>query len=118
EASRALASGASVLDAVERGVAVVERDPSNRSVGLGGLPDRDGFVTLDACIQDHDGRAGAVAFLQRFEHPISIARAIMERTPHVMLVGAGAEAWAVKHGFPRKSLDLPEVRQAWQEWLE
>ena len=63
----------SILDAVEKGVAVIESDFTNRSVGLGGFPDRDGIVTLDACIQDHDGRAGAVAFIQRFEHPISIA---------------------------------------------
>ncbi|HRH39487.1 MAG TPA: isoaspartyl peptidase/L-asparaginase, partial [Flavobacteriales bacterium] len=80
-----LTGGNSVLDAVEQGVMVVESDFSNRSVGLGGTPDRDGHTTLDACIQDHDGRAGAVAFLQRYEHPISIARAVMEKTPHVML---------------------------------
>ncbi len=112
-----LRHGGSVLDAVEQGVAVVESDFTNRSVGLGGLPDREGKVTLDACIQDHDGRAGAVAFIQEFEHPISIARAIMERTPHVMLVGSGAERWALENGFTRRTVDIPEVRQAWQEWL-
>ena len=110
-------AGGSVLDAVEQGVAVVESDLNNRSVGLGGLPDRDGKVTLDACIQDHDGRAGAVAFVQRFENPIRIARAVMERTPHVMLVGSGAEQWALENGFTRRDVDLPEVRKAWQEWL-
>lgn len=109
--------GGSVLDAVEQGVAIVESDFTNRSVGLGGMPDRDGKVTLDACIMDHDGRAGAVAFIQQFEHPISIARAIMERTPHVMLVGAGAEQWASANGFERRVVDIPEVRQAWREWL-
>lgn len=113
-----LNSGGSVLDAVERGVAVVESDFSNRSVGLGGMPDRDGHVTLDACIQDHDGRAGAVAFVQNFEHPISIARAVMERTPHVMLVGSGAEQWALENGFAERIVELPEVRSAWQEWLQ
>jgi N4-(beta-N-acetylglucosaminyl)-L-asparaginase len=112
-----LQSGGSVLDAVEQGVAVVESDFSNRSVGLGGMPDRDGKVTLDACIQDHDGRAGAVAFVQRFEHPVSIARAVMEKTPHVMLVGSGAEQWARENGFTPRDLEIPEVRKAWQEWL-
>jgi isoaspartyl peptidase/L-asparaginase-like protein (Ntn-hydrolase superfamily) len=117
KALEVLSAGASVLDAVEQGVSVVESDFTNRSVGLGGLPDRDGKVTLDACIQDHDGRAGAVAFIQEFEHPISIARSIMERTPHVLLVGAGAERWALENGFSRKLVEIPEVRQAWREWL-
>ncbi len=107
----------SVLDAVEQGVAVVESDLTNRSVGLGGRPDRDGHVTLDACIQDHDGRAGAVAFVEHFEHPISIARAVMEKTPHVLMVGKGAERWALENGFKKKELQIPEVRKAWQEWL-
>lgn len=118
KALEVLRNGGSVLDAVEQGVAVVESDLTNRSVGLGGLPDRDGFVTLDACIQDHDGRAGSVAFLQRFENPIKIARAIMERTDHVMLVGSGAERWAIENGFNRKEVELPEVRQRWQQWLD
>ena len=113
-----LGNGGSILDAVELGVAAVESDLTNRSVGLGGRPDRDGHVTLDACIQDHVGRAGAVAFVEHFEHPISIARAVMERTPHVMLVGEGAERWALENGFTRKEVDLPEVRKAWQEWLK
>lgn len=113
-----LGNGGSILDAVELGVAAVESDLTNRSVGLGGRPDRDGHVTLDACIQDHAGRAGAVAFVEHFEHPISIARAVMERTPHVMLVGEGAERWALENGFTRKEVDLPEVRKAWQEWLK
>ncbi len=113
-----LISGGSVLDAVEQGVAVVESDFNNRSVGLGGMPDRDGHVTLDACIQDHDGRAGAVAFVQRFEHPVSIARAVMERTPHVLLVGAGAERWASENGFTPRDMEIPEVKAKWLEWLK
>jgi N4-(beta-N-acetylglucosaminyl)-L-asparaginase len=112
-----LVAGGSVLDAVEQGCAMVESDFGNRSVGLGGMPDRDGFVTLDACIQNHDGRAGAVAFLQGFEHPVSVARAILERTPHLMLVGSGAERWALENGFTQRVVDIPEVRAAWQEWL-
>lgn len=118
KAWQVLSDGGSVLDAVEQGVAVVESDLSNRSVGLGGMPDRDGLVTLDACIQDHTGNAGAVAFLQRFEHPISVAKAIMERTPHLMLVGAGAEKWALENGFSPREVNIPEVRKAWQEWLK
>lgn len=106
-----------MLDAVEQGVAVVESDFDNRSVGLGGRPDRDGKVTLDACLQDHDGRAGAVAFVQRFEHPIQIARAVLERTPHVMLVGDGAEQWAMANGFAPREVEIPEVRAEWLEWL-
>jgi len=113
-----LQAGGNVLDAVEQGVAVVESDFTNRSVGLGGMPDRDGKVTLDACIQDHEGRAGAVAFMQRFEHPISIARAVMEKTPHVLLVGSGAERWAQKNGFSPRDVEIPEVRARWQEWLK
>lgn len=113
-----LTSGGSVLDAVERGVMVVESDLTNRSVGLGGTPDRDGHTTLDACIQDHDGKCGAVAFLETIEHPISVARAIMERTPHVMLVGDGALKWARQNGFEPRKVDLPEVRKAYEEWLK
>lgn len=113
-----LAAGGSVLDAVEQGVMVTESDFSNRSVGLGGRPDRDGHVTLDACIQDHDGRAGSVAFVQEFEHPISIARAVMEKTPHVMLVGNGAERWALENGFSRNEMKLPEVEAEWREWAK
>ncbi len=113
-----LGRGGSILDAVEQGVAVVESDPTNRSVGLGGLPDRDGFTTLDACIMDHDGRAGSVAFVQHLQNPIRVARAVMERTPHVMLVGSGAERWARDNGFPEIRMEIPEVRRKWQEWLE
>lgn len=113
-----LAGKRSVLDAVEQGVMVIESDLTNRSVGLGGTPDRDGHTTLDACIQDHDGRCGAVACLEEIEHPISVARAIMERTPHVMLVGDGARQWALANGFPRRTVDIPEVRAAYKEWLK
>lgn len=113
-----LTAGGSVLDAVEKGVAVIESDFTNRSVGLGGNPDRDGFTTLDACIQDHEGRAGSVAFVQGFENPISIARAVMERTPHVMLVGEGAERWALENGFTRREVRIPEVEEDYRAWLD
>lgn len=117
KAHQVLVEGGSVLDAVEQGVMVTESDLSNRSVGLGGLPDRDGIVTLDACIQDHDGKAGSVAFVQRFEHPISIARAVMDKTPHVMLVGEGAERWAEENGFTRKDVPMADdARKTWETW--
>lgn len=112
-----LANGSSILDAVQEGVAVVESDLSNRSVGLGGRPDRDGHVTLDACLQDHDGRAGGVAFVQGFENPIRIARAVMDRTPHVLLVGPGAERWALENGFVKRDVVIEEVQEEWREWL-
>ena len=118
EALRVMQAGGSVLDAVEAAVALVESDLSNRSVGLGGRPDRDGRVTLDACIQDHEGRAGAVACLERIENPIRVARTVMERTPHVMLVGDGAQRWAVDQGFKLKDVMVPEVRAEYEQWLQ
>lgn len=117
QAWRTLDAKGAALDAAEQGVMVTESDLGNRSVGLGGTPDRDGRTTLDACIQDHDGRCGAVACLEHIEHPISVARAIMERTPHVMLVGEGAYTWAIANGFTHREVDLPEVRKAYAEWL-
>ena len=117
KAWQVLQGGGSVLDAVEQGVMVTENDLTNRSVGLGGSPDRDGRTTLDACIQDHDGRCGSVACLETIEHPIRVARAIMERTPHVMLVGAGALKWALANGFKEKKVRIPEVEAEYQEWL-
>merc|ERR1712032_1379971 len=91
-----LEKGGNALDAVEAGVRVTESDAKNRSVGLGGNPDKEGKVTLDACIMNHENECGAVAFLQDIEHPISIARKVMEDTPHVMLVGQGAYDFAIE----------------------
>ncbi len=109
------ASGAAI-DAVEQGVMVTEADVTNRSVGIGGRPDRDGHVTLDACIMDHHSKCGSVAFLEGIAHPISVARAVMERTQHVMLVGEGAYEFAVMHGFDKAKMPLPEVKKDWKEW--
>jgi N4-(beta-N-acetylglucosaminyl)-L-asparaginase len=106
------------LDAVEAGVKNAESDPKNSSVGFGGLPDRDGNVTLDACIMDEDGNCGSVAFLQHIEHPISVARAVMEKTPHVMLVGDGALQFALANGFKRRDLLTDASRKTWKEWLK
>jgi len=106
------------LDAVEQGVRVIESDPESMSVGYGGRPDRDGKVTLDACIMDHLGNAGSVAFLQHIENPISVARKVMETTPHVMLVGDGALQFALAQGFEKKNLLTKKAIEAWQEWLK
>lgn len=108
----------SALDAVEAGVRVTESDPNNRSVGLGGLPDREGIVTLDACIMDHEGQCGAVACLQDIENPISVARKVMEETPHIMLVGKGAYLFAREQGFPHRDLLVPEAKAAWERWKD
>lgn len=108
----------SALDAVEKGVRVTESDPKNTTVGLGGTPDRDGNVTLDACIMDEHGRCGAVAFLQHIENPISVARKVMEQTPHIMLVGTGALRFALENGFKKTNLLTDESRKAWEKWKE
>lgn len=108
----------SSLDAVEKGVSVTEADRSNRSVGIGGRPDKDGHVTLDACIMDHQSNCGAVAYLEYIEHPIQVARKIMETTPHIMLVGKGAQDFALENGFEKIESPLPEVKKEWMEWKE
>jgi isoaspartyl peptidase/L-asparaginase-like protein (Ntn-hydrolase superfamily) len=117
-AMNVLQNGGNVLDAVEHGVWVPEADPDNLSVGLGGLPDRDGFVTLDASIMGPDGNAGSVAFLQHIVHPVSVARKVMEETPHELLVGEGALQFALSKGFKKENLLTPKAEKAWKEWLK
>jgi N4-(beta-N-acetylglucosaminyl)-L-asparaginase len=102
---------------VEAGGKVAEADESNSSVGLGGMPDRDGHVTLDACVMTWAGDIGAVCALEDVVHAVSVARAVMERTPHTMLVGAGARTFAVDQGFPTQNLLTPRAEAAWREWL-
>lgn len=113
-----LARGGSALDAVEAGARWAEADLCNSTVGHCGYPDRDGVLTLDASIMDGDGRCGAVAAIEDIEHPVSVARAVMEKTPHVFLVGEGAQQFAVSQGFPKKPLITDEARKAWHKWLE
>ena len=113
---KVLENNGSALDAVEEGVRVTEADAENQSVGLGGRPDSEGNVTLDACIMDSDGNAGAVGFLQNIKHPISVARKVMEETDHVMLAGKGALKFALKNGFKRENLLTEESRKGWLEW--
>jgi N4-(beta-N-acetylglucosaminyl)-L-asparaginase len=118
EAWKVLSKGGHALDAVEAGVKVPEADPNNQSVGLGGLPDRDGKVTLDACIMDGMGNCGGVAALEHVVHAISVARKVMENTPHVLLVGQGATQFALEQGFPKENLLTPKSEAAWKEWLK
>jgi N4-(beta-N-acetylglucosaminyl)-L-asparaginase len=118
EAWKVLSAGGRALDAVEKGVQVPEGDPKETSVGLGGLPDRDGHVTLDACIMDEFANIGSVACLEHIVHPISVARKVMEKTPHVMLVGEGALQFALANGFKKENLLTPESEKAWKEWLK
>ena len=113
---KVLGSSGRALDAVEAGVRITEADINNRSVGIGGRPDRDGHLTLDACIMDENSNCGAVACLEGIDHPISVARKVMEETPHVMLVGKGAKAFALKQGFLKVKTPLKEVKKEWKEW--
>ena len=107
----------SILDAVETGVKDTELDLSNLSVGLQGLPDREGITTLDASIMTGDGSCGSVAFVRQVKHPISLARAVMEKTPHVMLAGEGARQFAIAEGFPIEKEELsPKAKEAYEKW--
>ncbi len=111
-----LATGGTALDAVEQGVMVEEADENNQSVGKGGRPDRDGNVTLDACIMDKDSRCGAVIYLQNIVHPVAVARKVLEETPHVILAGRGAEQFAYEQGFKKENLLTEKSKQDWLEW--
>lgn len=118
KALESLATGGTALDAVEAGCRAVELDCPDMTVGLGSRPDRDGAVTLDASIMSDDGRAGCVAFVQGVAHPISLARLVMERTPHVLIVGAGAERFARECGIDvAKPTLTPEAERQWRAWL-
>ena len=115
---KVLSGDGRALDAVEEGVKVTEASRSC-CVGLGANPDRDGFVTLDASIMDEFFNCGSVAYLERIKHPVSVARRVMEKTPHVMLVGSGAQQFAIAEGFPLEESKLsPEAQEAYDEWLK
>jgi N4-(beta-N-acetylglucosaminyl)-L-asparaginase len=113
-----LGSGGRALDAIEAGARQIE-DTISCCVGLGGNPDRDGIVTLDACIMDEMANCGAVAGLEQIKHPISVARKLMETTPHVLLVGDGAQQFALQHGFPKEAPVLSkDAERSYKEWLK
>jgi len=113
-----LHKGGRALDAVEAAGRASEDEPSC-CVGLAAWPDRDGHVTLDSCIMDGNGDIGAVSFLERIKHPVSVARKVMETTPHVLLSGEGAQKFALANGFPLESAALsPDSEKEWKKWLE
>ncbi|MCH9661916.1 MAG: N(4)-(beta-N-acetylglucosaminyl)-L-asparaginase [Bacteroidetes bacterium] len=113
-----LQKGNSSLDAIEQGCKIEEANAEGQSVGLGGLPDRDGNVTLDACIMNKEGNYGAVVYLQNIKHPISVARKVMEETPHVIMAGKGAEQFAISQGFEPENLLTEASKKAWEQWKE
>ncbi len=113
-----LKNGGKAIDAVENGAISIE-NTVNCCVGIGGNPDRDGYVTLDACIMDEKYNCGSVAFLQRIKNPISVARKVMELTPHVMLVGDGAYQFAIANGFKPESNELSDdAKIEYKKWLK
>jgi N4-(beta-N-acetylglucosaminyl)-L-asparaginase len=113
-----LSKGGRSLDAVEQAGWVPEADVNNQTVGYGGLPDRDGHVSLDACIMDEAGNCGAVLALEHIKHPISVARQVMEKTPHVMLAGEGALQFALANGFKKENLLTEKSKKDWESWLK
>ncbi len=118
EAWKVLSSNGRALDAVEAGARQIE-GTINCCVGLGGYPDRDGIVTLDSCIMDEHANCGSVGAIEQILHPVSVARKIMETTPHIMLVGEGALQFALENGFEKQPQKLsPEAEKAYQAWLK
>ncbi len=111
-----ISANGTAIDAVEAGARVPELDAADRSVGYGGRPDREGYVTLDACIMDENGDAGGVCFLQGIKHPVSVARLVMEKTPHVLLAGQGALQFALENGFKQENLLTNISKKEWEDW--
>ncbi|MCY7359496.1 MAG: N(4)-(beta-N-acetylglucosaminyl)-L-asparaginase [Rudanella sp.] len=113
-----LKSGGRALDAVEQ-AGIASENEQSCCVGVGANPDRDGHVTLDACIMDNQFNCGSVVFLERIKHPVSVARKVMETTPHVMLAGAGAQQFALANGFTLESDKLSaDARKTYEHWLK
>ena len=111
-----LSTNGNSLDAVEQGCRIEEANEDGQSVGIGGLPDRDGNVTLDACIMDYTGNCGSVVYLKDVKHAISVARLVMEKTPHVMLAGDGAKKYALSMGFNEENLLTEKSKKDWIKW--
>jgi len=113
-----LANGRQLISAVEAGINTVENNTEDQSVGFGGKPDREGNVTLDACIMDSQGNAGSVTYLAKIKNAISVARKVMEKTPHVILSGAGALKFALNQGFKEENLLTEKSKAEYKEWLK
>ncbi len=111
-----LSTNGNSLDAVEQGCRVEEANENGQSVGIGGLPDREGNVTLDACIMDYMSNCGSVVYLKDIKHAISVARLVMEKTPHVMLAGDGAKKYALSMGFNEENLLTAKSKKDWMDW--
>jgi N4-(beta-N-acetylglucosaminyl)-L-asparaginase len=116
-AAEVFQSGASLLDAVEKGINIPESDPKVTSVGYGGLPNAEGVMELDAAIMDGTRhRAGSVCNLHGIKNPISVARLVLEKTRHTTMAGEGALRFALQFGFKTEQLLTPESLKKWQEW--
>jgi N4-(beta-N-acetylglucosaminyl)-L-asparaginase len=115
-AGKVLQNGEGILNALEQGCMIEEADEKNQTVGKGGLPDRDGHVTLDASVMDNHGNCGSVVYMENITHALSVARKVMEKTPHVMLAGKGAEQFAYEQGFPKENLLTEASKKAWEAW--
>ncbi|MCK0108465.1 N(4)-(beta-N-acetylglucosaminyl)-L-asparaginase [Flavobacteriaceae bacterium S0825] len=118
KAGEALSKNISALDAAIKGVAVEEQNIKNTTVGKGGAPDRDGNVTLDACVMNSDGDCGAVLCVENITNVAALAKKVMEDTPHVMLAGKGAEEFAYTQGFKKEELLTEASKKAWEKWKE
>ena len=118
KSGKLLDNGYNSLDAAVQGVAVEEENPKNTTVGYGGAPDRTGKVTLDACVMNHLGDCGSVVAVENIVNVARLAKDVMEKTPHVMLAGKGAEDFAISEGYKKKNLLTDDSRRAWKEWLE
>ena len=113
-----LEKGVDALSAAVSGVAIEEENPKNSTVGYGGAPDRSGIVTLDACVMNHMGDCGSVIAVENIINVARLAKDVMEKTPHVMLAGKGAQEFAISEGYKREDLLTQKSKEDWKKWLE
>lgn len=118
KAGQMLDKGEDALDAAVAGVAIEEENPKNTTVGYGGAPDRTGKVTLDACVMNHLGDCGSVVAVENIVNVARLAKDVMEKTPHVMLSGKGAEEFAISQGYKKTDLLTDQSKKEWKEWLK
>ena len=118
KAGQMLDKGEYALDAAIAGVAIEEENPKNTTVGYGGAPDRTGKVTLDACVMNHLGDCGSVVAVENIVNVAKLAKDVMEKTPHVMLSGKGAEEFAISQGYKKTDLLTDQSKEEWEEWLK